>query len=143
MLHGLRGPRRCAAVALAVALSFSAAVSARSPQAPTDKGRLGMALTGITAPWTGDLSGMAERRMVRVLTTYSRTQYFIDRGTPRGTAYDQGKLLEAALNKELGTRHLTVNVQFVPMARNELLPALVAGRGDIVMADLTVTPERA
>ena len=34
-------------------------------------------------------------------------------------------------------------MQFVPLARNELLPALTEGRGDIVMADLTVTPERA
>jgi hypothetical protein len=65
-----------------------------SAQAPTEKGRLGLTLTQITTPWTGDLDGMVERRMVRVLTTFSKTQYFIDRGTPRGTAYDQGRLLE-------------------------------------------------
>ena len=93
-------------------------------------------------PWTGDLPGMVERRMVRVLTTYSKTQYFIDRGTPRGTAYDQGKLLEEALNKKFASGNLKVNVQFVPLSRNELLPALLEGKGDIVMADLTVTPER-
>jgi len=82
--------------------------------------------------------------MIRVLTVYSRTQYFIDRGTPRGTAYDQGKLLEDALNKQLGTNQTTlVNVQFVPVSRSELIPALLAGKGDVVMASLTVTPERA
>ena len=124
---------------LAVCSSLGAAPAA---QAPIEKGRLGIALTEITTPWTGDLRGMAERRMVRVLTSFNRTLYFIDRGTPRGTAYDQGKLLEAALNKEFGTQHLTIAVQFVPMARDELLPALLAGKGDIVMADLTVTPER-
>jgi membrane-bound lytic murein transglycosylase MltF len=113
-----------------------------SAQAPTEKGRLGIPLTEITKPWTGDLSGMAERRMVRVLTTYSKTQYFIDRGTPRGTAYDQGKLLEETLNKTFASGHLKLNVQFVPLSRNELLPALLEGKGDIVMADLTVTPER-
>jgi hypothetical protein len=37
-----------------------------SAQAPTEKGRLGLALTQITAPWKGDLDGMVERRMVRV-----------------------------------------------------------------------------
>src|SRR5262245_32666385 len=111
-------------------------------QAPTEKGRLGLALTPITQPWTGDLDGMVERRMIRVLTTYSRTQYFIDRGTPRGTAYDQGKLLEDALNKKSGTERLMIHVQFVPMSRDELLPALLEGKGDIVMANLTVTPER-
>jgi len=112
-------------------------------QAPTAKGRLGLALTDILKPWTGDLGGMIDRRMIRVLTSFSRTQYFIDRGTPRGTAYDQGKLLEAALNNELRSRHVTVNVQFVPLPRDQLLPALAAGTGDIVMADLTVTPDRA
>jgi len=111
-------------------------------QAPTEKGRLGLALTDIVAPFTGDLDGMVDRRMVRVLTTYSRTQYFIDRGTPRGTAYDQGKLLEADLNKRFGSTSLPVSVQFVVLSRDELIPALVAGKGDIVMANLTVTPER-
>jgi membrane-bound lytic murein transglycosylase MltF len=33
-------------------------------------------------------------------------------------------------------------VVFVPVSRDELLPALVDGRGDIVMGNLTVTPER-
>jgi membrane-bound lytic murein transglycosylase MltF len=84
-----------------------------------------------------------QRRMIRVLTTFSKTQYFVDRGQPRGTAYDQGRLLEDELNRKLGTGNLKINVQFVPLARNELLPSLIAGKGDIVMADLTVTPERA
>jgi membrane-bound lytic murein transglycosylase MltF len=113
-----------------------------SAQAPTEKGRLGLTLTQITTPWTGDLDGMVERRMVRVLTAFSKTQYFIDRGTPRGTAYDQGRLLEEELNKTLGKANATLHVQFVPLSRNELIPALIAGKGDIVMADLTVTPER-
>ena len=125
--------------AFAAYICASAAVLA---QAPTEKGRLGIALTEISRPWTGDLDGMVGRRMIRVLTTYSKTQYFIDRGTPRGTAYDQGRLLEDALNARLGTGHMTIQVQFVPLSRDELIPALLAGKGDIVMADLTVTPER-
>ena len=111
-------------------------------QAPTEKGRLGLALTEITKPWTGDLDGMVERRTVRVLTAYSRTLYFVDNGTPRGTAYDQGKLLEEHLNKTLGSARLTIRVQFVPLSRDELLPALLAGKGVIVMGNLTVTRER-
>jgi membrane-bound lytic murein transglycosylase MltF len=127
---------------LSILVAFPFAAAVLTAQAPTEKGRLGLALSEITKPWTGDLNGMVERRMIRVLTAFSRTQYFIDRGTPRGTAYDQGKLLEDALNKKLGTTRLMVHVQFVPMSRNELLPALLEGKGDIVMADLTVTPER-
>jgi membrane-bound lytic murein transglycosylase MltF len=126
-----------------VAALVAGLISSASAQAPTEKGRLGLALDEITRPWTGDLDGMAERRLVRVLTAFSKTQYFIDRGTPRGTAYDQGKLLEDALNKKFASGHITVNVQFIPLSRNELIPALLEGKGDIVMADLTVTPERA
>ena len=111
-------------------------------QAPTEKGRIGLPLDAIMRPWTGDLDGMVERRMVRVLTSYSRTLYFIDRGTPRGTAYDQGMLLEDELNKKFGTSQLKLAVQFVPMSRDELIPALLAGKGDVIMAGLTVTPDR-
>src|SRR4029453_7400247 len=124
---------------LAALTCFSGIISA---QAPTEKGRLGLTLTQIPTPWTGDLDGMVERGMVRVLPAFSKTQYFIDRGTPRGAAYDQGRLLEEDLNKTLGKTGAAIHVQFVPLARNELLPALIAGKGDIVMADLTVTPER-
>jgi membrane-bound lytic murein transglycosylase MltF len=117
-------------------------VALLSGQAPTEKGRLGLPIAEITKPWTGDLDGMVERRMIRVLTTYSKTQYFIDRGTPRGTAYDQGRLLEDEINRKLASGHIKISVQFVPMSRDELIPSLLEGKGDIVMADLTVTPER-
>jgi membrane-bound lytic murein transglycosylase MltF len=129
------------ALAASVTILLCAAAGAGA-QAPVERGRLGLALTDLTKPWTGDLDGMVERRMIRVLTTYSKTQFFIDHGTPRGTAYDQGKLLEAELNKKMKLGHLNIGVHFVPLSRNELLPALLAGKGDIVMADLTVTPER-
>ena len=128
--------------ALAAAATACLSVVSLIAQAPTEKGRLGLALTDILKPWTGDLDGMVERRMIRVLTTYSKTQYFIDRGTPRGTAYDQGKLLEDALNQKLRTGNLKIAVQFIPLSRGDLIQALVDGKGDIIMADLTVTPER-
>ena len=118
-------------------------LSTLGAQAPTEKGRTGLSLAEILKPWTGDYDGMVQRRLIRILTTYSKTQYFIDRGTPRGTAYDQGRLLEDELNKTLGKGTLKINIVFVPLARNELLPALMAGKGDIVMAGLTVSPERA
>ena len=125
-----------------VGAGLLAATVGVAAQAPTEKGRLGLALTEIVAPFTGDLDGMVGRRMVRVLTTHSRTQYFVDRGTPRGTVYDQGKLLEADLNKRFGSKKLAIHVHFVAVSREELIPALLAGKGDIVMANLTVTPER-
>src|SRR5262245_60908273 len=35
-------------------------------------------------PWTGDFDGMLTRRRIRILTPYSRTRFFIDKGQPRG-----------------------------------------------------------
>ena len=92
--------------------------------------------------WTGDLDGMLKRRMVRVLTTYSKTNYFVDRGTQRGLVYDFFRQFEDVLNKKLKAKHTRVHVLFVPVARNELIPALRDGRGDIAAANLTITPER-
>lgn len=64
-------------LAIGAAMLVTSATTSTA-QAPTEKGRLGLALMEITKPWTGDLSGMIERRMVRVLTTYSKTQYFTE-----------------------------------------------------------------
>jgi membrane-bound lytic murein transglycosylase MltF len=128
---------------LTVVLLWVCLTATLGAQAPTEKGRLGLSLTEITKPWTGDLDGMVERRTIRVLTAYNRTLYFVDNGTPRGTAYDQGKLLEEHLNKTFKSAKLTIRVQFIPLSREELIPALLEGKGDIVMANLTVTPERA
>ncbi len=99
-------------------------------------------------PWKGDLDGMINRRTIRVLTAYSKTFYFLDKATQRGATYDAFRLFEEDLNKKLAKqkklkhRHLKVRVLFIPVARDELLNALVAGKGDIAAANLTVTPER-
>ena len=85
---------------------------------------------------------MIERRIIRMLVTFSRTNYFLDGGEHRGITYEAGKFFEEELNKKLGTKNLRVNVVFVPVTRDQLLPALVAGRGDIAAANLTITPER-
>jgi membrane-bound lytic murein transglycosylase MltF len=133
-----RRPRLLVIITL-VALCVAATAGA---QAPTEKGRTGLDLTRVLAKWTGDLDGMQQRRTIRVLTTYNRTLYFIDKGTERGTAADQGRLLETELNKTMADGHLKVSVIFVPVSRDALLPALMDGRGDLVMGNLTITPER-
>jgi membrane-bound lytic murein transglycosylase MltF len=92
--------------------------------------------------WTGDLDGMIKRRRIRVLTTYSKTHYFIDKGQQRGVAYDAFKEFETVLNKKYKTGKLPVHVVFVPMSRDELGQALLDGRGDVAFASIVVTPER-
>jgi membrane-bound lytic murein transglycosylase MltF len=99
-------------------------------------------------PQSGDLDKMIERRFIRVLTTYSKTFFFLDKGNQRGATYDAFRLFEEDLNKKLlkqkklKQKHLKVRVIFIPVARDELLPALAAGKGDIAAANLTVTEER-
>lgn len=92
--------------------------------------------------FTGDLDGMVERRLVRVGVAFNRTHYFVDQGVQRGVAYEYGKLMEDELNKRRRTGNLRVSFWFVPLPRDQLLPALVDGKVDMVMAQLTVTPER-
>jgi membrane-bound lytic murein transglycosylase MltF len=92
--------------------------------------------------WTGDLDGMIKRRMIRVLIPYSKTFYFVDRGTQHGATYEAFRLFEDDLNKKLKNENLRVDVYFVPTARDKLIPYLQAGRGDIAAGNLTITPER-
>lgn len=92
--------------------------------------------------WTGDLDGMIKRRMVRVLVPYSRTNYFVDRGTQRGLTYELFRLFEEELNRKLKRKHVRVHVLCVPVSRVELMNALLEGRGDIAASNLTITQER-
>ena len=105
-------------------------------------------LAKVQKPWTGDLDGMIERRVIRVLTVNSKTIYFLDKGVQRGTVVDSVRLFEEELNKKLAAekklknKNLKVRVVFIPVRRDQLLPGLVAGKGDIAAANLTITPER-
>ena len=92
--------------------------------------------------FAGDLDELVERRLVRIGVTFNRTHYFVDRGVQRGVTYEYGKLMEDELNKRRRTGNLRVAFWFVPLPRDQLLPALVDGKVDLVIAQLTVTPER-
>jgi membrane-bound lytic murein transglycosylase MltF len=93
-------------------------------------------------PWTGDLDGMVERRFVRILVTFNRTNYFLDKAEQRGLTYEAGQLFETFLNQRLGTKTVKLRVAFTPVRRDRLFQALAEGQGDIAAANLTVTPAR-
>jgi membrane-bound lytic murein transglycosylase MltF len=99
-------------------------------------------LAPIAEPWTGDLDGMVERRMVRVLTVQSPILYFVDRGRELGLTYESVKAFEAELNESLEAGHVKTHVVMLPVARDQLIPKLLSGEGDIAAATLTITPER-
>ena len=89
--------------------------------------------------WTGDLGGMAERRVIRALVTYNRSYYFYDGAEPRGISYEALKEFEKFVNQKLGTGNRQVGVIFVPVERGDLLQALLDGRGDIAASNIAIT----
>ena len=92
-------------------------------------------------PQFGDLDTMVERRAIRVLTVYGPGRYFLKDG-PRGTVQEYADKLQKVVNEAFKTGLLTVQVPVIPVARDQLFPALQAGYGDIVMAGTTVTDSR-
>lgn len=143
-----------AIVALAVfffmlfASPVDAATEAKSPAKNQQREQLSITPEEAMKPWSGDLDGMIERRFIRILTVYSKTFYFADRGVQRGAVYDIGRQFEEDLNKKLAKerkvkqKHLKMQVLFIPVARGELLSALAAGKGDIAASNLTITDAR-
>ena len=139
----------CAALACSLLAGpiHAAADTKAALQAPKRE-QLTIAPAEALKPWTGDLDAMIERRVVRILTVYSKTFYFVDKGVQRGASYDIGSLFVDDLNKKLAKdsklkqKHLKVRALFIPVERGELLQALVAGKGDIVMSSFGVTEER-
>ena len=93
------------------------------------------------AAFTGDLNAMVKRRVIRVLTVYGPGRYYLDDGA-KGVTAEYATRLEKVVNEAYDTGHLKVVVLVLPVARDELFPALVSGRGDIIMAGTTITDER-
>ena len=94
--------------------------------------------------YTDDLDGLKHKRLIRALVVYSKTFYFIDRGRERGMAAEGIQRLEQYLNArlKLSKPHQQIHVVAVPVSRDQLIPWLLEGRGDIAAANLTITPER-
>jgi membrane-bound lytic murein transglycosylase MltF len=123
-----------------------AAMGADEPVAPPETAEA-KAVDALVAaamkPWKGDFDEMVKRRVIRVLTTYNRINYFTDKYRERGITYDAMKIFEDGLNKKLGLKMLDrVHVVFLPVSRDKLISGLEEGIGDIAAANLTITDER-
>jgi membrane-bound lytic murein transglycosylase MltF len=99
-------------------------------------------LNRINKPFKGDLDEIRARRIIRVLVSYCKTNYFFDHGKPRGFEYELMKAYEKFLNKKEKSSYAKSKMIFVPVPFNQLFQALNNGRGDIAAASLTITPER-
>lgn len=92
--------------------------------------------------FTGDFDDMMTRRTIRVLVVHSKTFYFFDGAEQRGLTFESMREFERSLNRRFKTGSRALNIIFIPVTRDQLIPALLAGRGDIAAANLTITPER-
>lgn len=91
--------------------------------------------------WSGDLDGMTKRGFVRILTVHNPLLFQFDGAEQIGLVAEWGKMFEEHLAEEIG-RVRSPTVVLIPVSRDELLPGLIEGRGDLVMGNLTITPER-
>ena len=109
---------------------------------PSDQAEADQLLVRVRQPFLGDLDKIRERRFLRVLVSYGRTNFFFDQGSPRGFEYDLMMEYEKLLNASVSSLEDRIKLIFVPVPFDQLLDRLASGHGDVAAAGLTVTPER-
>lgn len=117
----------------------ASAAQAASPAIPSQHQVI---LEPVRQAFTGDLPQLRERRMLRVLVSFSRTGFFFDHGRPRGFEYELMREYERFVNRGVTDRRERMNVVFVPVRHDQLLEALQEGRGDVVASGLAATADR-
>lgn len=89
-----------------------------------------------------DLPGLIQKKYIRVLTTLNRTNFYLSEGRLVGYEYNMLKGYEKYLNKQIRKNKLNIVLEFIPVERDELIPRLVQGYGDIAAAAMTITEAR-
>jgi membrane-bound lytic murein transglycosylase MltF len=146
LLRGVNMPRHliwCALITMLLAVPpWVLGQPAGSEQSNQESSEEPRQLLLTNEQWTGDLDKLVERRMIRVLVPYSRTLYFIDKGTQRGLTAELVLDFERYVNRTLKTQKRPITVYIIPTTRDRLLPDVAAGMGDIAAGNLTITDER-
>lgn len=114
-------------------------VDQQPDRVPADETTL---LSRVDKIFKGDLTQIRERRLIRVLVSYSKSNFFFEGGTARGFECEMLRKYEKSLNKSFKDKYQHTKMVFLPLPFDQLLVALADGRGDIAAAGLTITPER-
>ncbi len=99
-------------------------------------------LANALRPWTGDLDGMVDRGMIRVVIPFGLTTYFLDGADQKCLTYEGVLNFEQHLKKRLGKAATRLTVVVIPTSRDRLFPMVTEGLADIAAGTLTITPER-
>lgn len=143
MIPKLQKPGRLACLVLLASVLFLILGSELgASQESEDDDRFTPKFPQALKPWTGDWDGMVTRNQIRVLVPFSKTFYFLDGGRQRGLTYDLMKIFAKQMNEDLKRKIVQVQFLFIPVNRDELIPDLLNGVGDIAAGALTITPER-
>jgi membrane-bound lytic murein transglycosylase MltF len=119
---------------------FSIFVNAETAPKPAMKNPLTLQTT---KKWMGDLDGMKKRHMLRALVVYNQTNFFFDEnGYPHGISYEAMQEFEDYLNRDIKRPEDKILVMVIPVRRDQLLSYLQQGKGDLVVASLSITTQR-
>jgi membrane-bound lytic murein transglycosylase MltF len=89
-------------------------------------------------PHHGDFDEIVETGQLRVLVAADLGFYYIESGRPKGIIAEQLYHFE----KHLKQSNPLLNIQIIPVQRDDLIPTLKAGFGDLAVANLTITEPR-
>ncbi len=148
---GIRTARR-AALLLACLVTAGCGRSADEPAFDAGPESAGQGQAGITIEQfasergfevhTDDLPAIRERGHIRALVSFERTDFYL-RGTEfSGIEYELLREYEKHLNKGRSPRQRRIELYYLPLPFDRLLPALAQGLGDIAAAGLTATESR-
>ena len=119
--------RQIILVALLTWASVSVSISANG-YAQESGPVAGIPLEDIHVPFTGDLTQMMERRVIRALVPRSRTDFFIHNGKPAGAMADLLHEYEKFLNAGRSKSDIEIKIAFVPVRFDQLIPSRGRGR---------------
>ncbi|MCI5165185.1 MAG: lytic transglycosylase F [Candidatus Electrothrix sp. GM3_4] len=92
--------------------------------------------------WFGDLDDMLKRGQLRVLIPFSRTFFFRANSHELGLSSETLRLYEQFLNDQMVLGDKKMKFIFLPTPKKLLIEDLLAGKGDIVVADIFLPPEQ-
>lgn len=89
-------------------------------------------------PYLGDLPVLKKKGVIRILVAADLGFYYIEGGRPKGIIAE----LLFHFEKHIKKQHPNLNLQMIPVTRDQLLPLLAQGYGDLSVANLTITLQR-
>jgi membrane-bound lytic murein transglycosylase MltF len=96
----------------------------------------------VTQPDSSDWPEIERRGLLRVLVPRDRTNFFFAGNRLRGMEYELVHEFERSLAREPAGARPQIDIAYVPVAFDRLIPALLEGLGDVAAGGLTITPER-